>query len=69
MTQTYEFSLQDHFILMDSLETRIQRIDKLLHDWKGEGDSTTLKLVAEYEAERQLVQAMLERFNTGFFAF
>lgn len=71
MTQTYEFSLQDHYLLTDALETRLQRIDRLIHDWyTAEGsapdpDSVASALVKEYRQERVDVEAMLKRINDG----
>lgn len=71
MTQTYEFSLQDHYLLTDALETRLQRIDRLIHDWyTSEGsapdpDSIASALVKEYRQERTDVEDMLHRINKG----
>lgn len=67
MTQTYEFSLQDHYLLTDALETRLQRIDRLIHDWtlRDDLDPVAVALVAEYRQERADVEAMLHRINEG----
>ena len=71
MTLTYEFSLQDHYLIVDSLETRLQRIDRLLHDWNSAResavteDTVSVGLIAEYQKERAEVEAMLYRINDG----
>lgn len=71
MTQTYEFTLADHYLLTDAIETRLQRIDRLLHDWQSARDSAvtedtvSVALIEEYRKEREEVEAMLYRINEG----
>lgn len=66
MTFTHEFTLAEHYLLTDALETRLQRIDRLIHDWSNptpEADSVAEALVAEYKAERIAVADMLMRID------